>query len=96
MPCAGGGKTHGAHSLLIDLVTFNTAALLALYANVSTLPWKLAMLAKLMIFLISRSLDWCESHFFTHVDAITTPAVTLTLNMPAQLTRMSISWLDRT
>ena len=54
--------TNGAHSLLMPLVMFRTAPLLAAYATFSELPWKAEMLAKLMILRLKPGFgaDWIQ------------------------------------
>jgi hypothetical protein len=57
------------------LVMFKTAPLLAAYATFSTLPWKLEILAKLMILRLKPDFDgFCNQYFATSL-AITMPAV---------------------
>ena len=67
--------TYGAHSLLIALVMFKTAPLLAAYATFSMLPWKLEILAKLIILRLESVFDGFWSQYFATSLAITMLAV---------------------
>ena len=61
--------------MLIPLVMFKTAPLLAAYATFSVLPWKLEILAKLMILQLKPGFDGFCSQYLANSLAITMLAV---------------------
>lgn len=67
--------TNGAHSLLMARVILRTAPLLAAYATFWKFPWKLEMLAKLMILRLKSGFDADSNQYLLNSVAITMLAV---------------------